>query len=393
MDFKRIDEDIKRYKESKPFSQNTLNSIREDLILRWTCESNALEGNTFTLSETKVFLENGITIGGKTYLEHSEILNHKKAILFMEKELSEKKEISEGQIKQIQEIIMFGIEEKMPGQYRNDSIVVTGSDYSFPTSEEVPVKMGKLIDWYNNFSGHPVEKAALLHEKFVTIHPFFDGNGRTARILLNMELMKNGYPPIIIEKKEKKIYNSSLKKAQTRGNNKDFLEFIKTKVEDRIEKLLDLMEREQYTKTAKYEITDEINEELKRAVWMKKNGNYEEANNIYKELIEKNGPYGLLYIEQAKNYACMGKYENAIKLFELANESCKNELGKEDPNCMYHISRIKERENDTDFIGYMKQLSGNKDFKLKDNFYEKYQSNKNPLIDKIKKQNNNENER
>lgn len=373
MNFKKLDENIKRYMESKPFSKNTLKSIREDLILRWTCESNALEGNTFTLSETKVFLESGITIGGKTFLEHSEILNHKKAILFMEEELSENKELSEEQIKKIQKIIMFGIEEKLPGEYRDGSIVISGSDYSFPTSLELPERMSKLIEWYNNFSGHPVEKAGLLHEKFVTIHPFFDGNGRTARILLNMELMKNGYPPIIIEKKERKIYNNSLKKAQTRGDNRDFLEFIKTKVEDRIEKLLDLIEREHYIKASKYKITEMMNEELKKATWMRKNGNYEMADRIYRELIEENGAYGTLYIEQAKNYTCMGRYENAIKLFELANESYKNEVGEEEVNCLYNISRIKERENDSDFIGYLRQLSGNSNFKLEANFHEKYQ--------------------
>ena len=178
--------------------------------------SNAIEGNTLTLSETKVVLE-GITIGGRSIIEHLEVINHREAILFVEDLVSKKESLSEWNVRNIHALVLKGIDDQNAGKYRGENVVISGSTHIPPKHYEIKHLMERLIAEYQNTwpHYHPVVRATLLHGEFVRIHPFVDGNGRTARLLLNLELMKNGFTPIIIKNRNRADYYRVLDLAHT----------------------------------------------------------------------------------------------------------------------------------------------------------------------------------
>lgn len=235
--FESIDEKKTLLDSKRPLPEYTVKSIRENLFLEWTYNSNAIEGNTLTLLETKVVLE-GITIGGKTIREHLEIINHKEAILYIEDIVKNMEVFSEWQIKNIHRLVLKGIDDNYAGNYRDQQVIIAGAKHIPPEPFLVREKMEEFIKWYNNEAVklHPLERAALVHIIFVGIHPFIDGNGRTSRLLLNLELMKNGYPPIVIRFENRLKYYAALDKAHTTGDNNDFIELIK----EEVNKALDL---------------------------------------------------------------------------------------------------------------------------------------------------------
>lgn len=222
--FKEIDNKKMMLDNKRPFPEHTLKNIREKLLLEWTYNSNAIEGNTLTLIETKVVLE-GITVGGKTLREHLEAVNHREAIFYVEDIVKNKEGLTEWQIKNIHRLILKGINDEYAGSYRDKKVIISGATHTPPEPFLIKDEMEKFIDWYNNEGQklHPVERAAMVHVIFVGKHPFIDGNGRTSRLLLNLELMKSGYPPVIIKKENRLSYYSALDKAYTTNDNKDFI--------------------------------------------------------------------------------------------------------------------------------------------------------------------------
>lgn len=226
-DFSYIDSLKKTIDEHRPFSKGLANSLREKLNVEWTYHSNAIEGNTLTLSETKVVLE-GITIGGKSLVEHLEAINHREAIFFVEGLITNQEPLSEWNIKNIHALILKEIDNTNAGKYRNENVVISGAKHIPPKHYEIGDLMQKLIVEYQNEwkAYHPVIRATLIHGEFVKIHPFIDGNGRTSRLLLNFELMKNGYPPIIIKKEERARYYNVLDLAHTTMNYEPFIELV-----------------------------------------------------------------------------------------------------------------------------------------------------------------------
>ena len=229
--FNLIDEQKKAIDQRRPLTKNQYNTLRNNLIIEWTYNSNAIEGNTLTLSETKVILE-GITIGGKSVVEHLEAINHRDAILFLESIVDRQEEISEWNIKNLHQIILKDIDNLNAGKYRMENVLIGGAKHIPPDYLMVPVQMQKLVyednrEWIHY---HPVVQAALLHGEFVKIHPFIDGNGRTARLLLNLVLMLNGYPPIVIKKESRLAYYEALDTAHTTLNYSKFVHLIATLV-------------------------------------------------------------------------------------------------------------------------------------------------------------------
>ncbi|MBS4539486.1 Fic family protein [Clostridium sp. D2Q-11] len=226
-DFSYIDSLKHSIDEHRPFSKGLSKSLQEKIIVEWTYHSNAIEGNTLTLSETKVVLE-GITIGGKTMVEHLETINHRQAILFVEDLISNKEPLSEWNIKNIHALILKEIDNINAGKYRSENVVISGAKHIPPKHYQVGYLMQKLIVEYQNEwkEFHPVVRATLLHGEFVKIHPFIDGYGRTARLLLNFELMRNGYPPIIIKNEERARYYDVLDMAHTTMNYEPFIELV-----------------------------------------------------------------------------------------------------------------------------------------------------------------------
>ena len=241
---KRIDEKKKMIEEKRPLPKNTLKSIREKLFLEWTYNSNAIEGNTLTLSETKVVLEDGITIGGKTLKEHLEVVNHKEAIKYMEDIVRDNENLSERQIKNIHNLILKRIDDENAGRYRKEKVVISGAEHTPPDPFLVPEKMESLINWYYKDSQelHTVERASRLHTDLVKIHPFIDGNGRTARVLLNFELIKEGYPVVIIRNENRAKYYESLDKAHTTGNYYDFIKLVSESLNRSLDLYLELID-------------------------------------------------------------------------------------------------------------------------------------------------------
>lgn len=223
--YKTLDEKLQLLNSKKPFSKNTLKSLHENLVLEWTYNSNAIEGNTLTLQETKVVME-GITIGGKSLREHFEVINHREAIAYIEEIVKNNEPLTEWQIKNIHNLILKNIDVDNAGRYRSENVIISGAKHIPPNFLNLDEEMKNLIKWYNEDISHPIEKSAKLHSIFVKVHPFIDGNGRTARLLLNFELMKNGYLPVVIKKENRLDYYVALDKSHTSGDYIDFVKMI-----------------------------------------------------------------------------------------------------------------------------------------------------------------------
>lgn len=240
--FEELDEKKAILDSKRPLPKETLKSLEENFKLEWTYNSNAIEGNTLTLKETKVVLE-GITIGGKTMREHLEAINHKEAIEFLEELINDNSELSEMNIKNIHALVLKGIDDENAGRYRTENVIISGASHIPPESVIVPELMEKLIYRYDEWKEryHPIIVAALLHAEFVKIHPFIDGNGRTARLLMNFEAMKNGYPPIIIKTEQRHSYYDALDKGAITGDYTDFVKMVAKQAEEMLDLYLKLI--------------------------------------------------------------------------------------------------------------------------------------------------------
>lgn len=211
----------------RPFTSEVIRTLREKLIVEWTYNSNAIEGNTLTMSETKVVLE-GVTIGGKTIVEHLEAINHRDAIELIESLVSRRESLTEVNIRAIHSLILKGIDGKNAGAYRSQNVLISGAKHTPPKHFEISILMRQFIEEYSHswLNYHPVVRATLLHGEFVKIHPFIDGNGRTARLLLNFELLRNNYAPIIIKNENRAKYYEALDVAHTTLNYGAFLTLV-----------------------------------------------------------------------------------------------------------------------------------------------------------------------
>ena len=239
--FDEVDSLKKELDIKRPIPKETLKSLRESINLEWTYNSNGIEGNTLTLRETQVVLE-GITVGGKSIKEHLEAINHEKAILFLDDLVKDNEPISEWNIKNIHQLILKDIDNENAGRYRKENVTIKGATHLPPDYLKIPELMEKLILTYNTWNEyHPIIQAALLHGELVKIHPFVDGNGRTSRLLMNLDLMNSGYNPVIIKKESRLKYYEALDKAHTTGNYTDFVKLV-TKLEiEMLKKYLELL--------------------------------------------------------------------------------------------------------------------------------------------------------
>ncbi len=236
MNFQKLDNLKNRLNSHRPLEPTMVQNLREDLILKWTYNSNAIEGNTLTLNETKVALE-GITIGGKHLREHFEAINHKEAILFVESLVKKNEVLSEYSIKSLHALILKNINDSNAGCYRTINVLIAGATHRPPRHFEVASKMEDFITWYRTKAQtlHPIERACRVHVDFVGIHPFIDGNGRTSRLLMNFELMKNGFPPVVLKVENRLAYYEALDKAHTLKDYKPFISLVSSLVEESFE--------------------------------------------------------------------------------------------------------------------------------------------------------------
>lgn len=239
--FNEVDELKKALDGKRPMPKETLRSLEESINLEWTYNSNGIEGNTLTLRETQVVLE-GITVGGKSIKEHLEAINHEKAILYLNDLVKESNPITEWNIKSIHQLVLKDIDDENAGRYRRENVTIKGAIHIPPDYLKVPELMEKLILSNENWKKfHPIIQAALLHGELVKIHPFVDGNGRTSRLLMNLDLMNHGYNPVVIKKEDRLEYYEALDKAHTTGDYTDFVKLITRLEIVMIKKYLELL--------------------------------------------------------------------------------------------------------------------------------------------------------
>lgn len=231
----QIDELKALCQNQNPYSQK---SFEEDFKLRYTYESNAIEGNTLTLMETKVVLE-GIAIGEKSLREHYEVINHHQALALIEEFAKNPQPLNEHEIKSIHSLILKNIDESNAGAYRKCEVRISGAMHIPPGFLSVPGLMQDFIKDYHSLQAHPVIKASRAHCVLVGIHPFVDGNGRTSRLVMNLELLKCGYPLINIKSKDKLEYYQALDLAHTQGDYSSFDLFVAKNALDTFKKMKD----------------------------------------------------------------------------------------------------------------------------------------------------------
>jgi Fic family protein len=221
----------KELDELRPLSTEIVKSLKTYFDVDFTYNSTAIEGNTFSYQETKILLLDGITIGGKSVREHLEIINHKEAIDYIE-ELSKKgvNELKKTDIFNIHSIILQKIDPDNAGKYRNTPVYVLlqdGERHIFCDPLFIIDEMDRYFNWlFTEKKEHPVIAAAEAHTKFVSIHPFIDGNGRTGRLIMNLVLLQNGYVPVIIKNDKRINYLTALESWQKNNNKDDFYNLI-----------------------------------------------------------------------------------------------------------------------------------------------------------------------
>lgn len=204
--------------------------IVEALELEYTFESNRIEGNTLTLMETDLVINKGLTISGKSMREHLEAINHKEAIDYIKFLVDKNTILTERELLSIHNLILRGVHPEDAGRYRTVPVRISGSSHIPPQPLSVAEEMTKYFQWYENnrIHLHPVVLAAEMHERLVTIHPFIDGNGRTARLIMNLILLQNGFVIANIkgDYETRMKYYDGLVEVQTKGSKEEFVRFI-----------------------------------------------------------------------------------------------------------------------------------------------------------------------
>lgn len=241
---KRIDAKQKRLNALRPLPKTAVRKLREHFEVEMTYNSNAIEGNSLTLRETFLVLHEGITIKGKPLKDHLEATNHKEALDYLYDLVEQEKKIAipEHLIKNLHQLVTQNIEKEWAGRYRNAPVRITGTPHQPPNALDIPPLMNNLVHWIsaNQKKMHLIDLVAIAHHKFVFIHPFFDGNGRTARLLMNVLLLRKGYPLAIILKNDRKRYYRVLQQAD-KNNYKPIVEFVAKAVERSLDIYLDAL--------------------------------------------------------------------------------------------------------------------------------------------------------
>ena len=227
------------------FRQYDSYRIAQALELEYTFESNRIEGNTLTLRETDLVINEGLTVSGKSMREHLEAINHQEAIMYVKELVQKKTKINEREVLVIHNLILRGIMPEYAGKYRNIQVMIKGSAHTPPQPFLVAKQMEELYLWYtvNQHSFHPVLLAAEMHERLVTIHPFVDGNGRTSRLLMNLILLSHGFVIANIkgDYETRMRYYTTLEQAQTTDSKEAFHHFIADVEIECLEKYLKIL--------------------------------------------------------------------------------------------------------------------------------------------------------
>lgn len=199
----------------RPLPAAAVARLKEQLTVEWIYNSNAIEGSTLTLRETQLILETGLTIGGKSLREHFEVINHRDAIEYIQSLAEQETPISTLHVRQIHQLVLTHIDDENAGEYRRTPVRIAGAQHIPPEAWEIAHHMQEWENWLRQAEHtlHPVALAALAHHRLVAIHPFIDGNGRTARLVMNLVLFRFGYPPTVLLLVNRRQYYQVLMKA------------------------------------------------------------------------------------------------------------------------------------------------------------------------------------
>jgi Fic family protein len=216
----------------RPLPSQLVKKLWEQMQIEFAYNSNAIEGNTLSLRETQLVIQEGITVRGKSLREHLEARNHPDAIDYVEKLARKKTAIRQDDVLKVHELLMRGIDNQNAGKYRNGQVRVAGATFMPPSSEKIQSMISELLQTLsqNPDELRPIEQAAFFHHRFVYIHPFLDGNGRTARLLMNVVLLRTGYPFTVLLTVDRPKYLRALGEADN-GNLIPFANFVANCVE------------------------------------------------------------------------------------------------------------------------------------------------------------------
>lgn len=216
---RRIQEKKARLDALRPLPAASVRRLNEHLTIEWIFNSTAIEGNSLTLRETQLILETGITVGGKLLQAHLEVVNHRDAIYLTESWVRSQVPLTAFHVKQLHSLLLDKIDDENSGRYRTVQLCIAGSTHEPAPSWNIPGLMDKWVHLIQDHEGdkNPVAQSALAHHRLMAIHPFLDGNGRTARLVMNLILMRAGYPPAIINHVNRRQYYQGLCQAD-RGN-------------------------------------------------------------------------------------------------------------------------------------------------------------------------------
>ena len=241
MDFERIVLKKEKYEQSKSkIDSITLSTYEKDFELRFTHNSTAIEGNTLTLVETKVLLEDGVSVGGKELREIYEVVNHKKAYDYVKKCIAQNKSLTEDIVKDLHMILTENI--IAGGIYRNQEVRISGAGFTPPAGNEMYIQIKAFYEEVDNKAGlNPIELVAWTHAEFVRIHPFIDGNGRTSRLLMNYQLMLHDFLPVSVDKENRLDYYNALECYAVHKDLNPFADFIAELEEKQLDEYLKLI--------------------------------------------------------------------------------------------------------------------------------------------------------
>lgn len=230
----RIDAKVNQLAMIRPINTSSMNKLREQFALELTYNSNAIEGNSLTLKETFFVINEGLTIKGKPMRDHLEAKDHFEALEYLYKfaEKERKQNFTEVTLRTLHQLVLRETESGEAGKYRTGNVLITGSSHTPPDAHEVPLKVREMFEWIRKQKNkmHIVELSAIVHHKIAGIHPFADGNGRTARLVMNLLLLQRGYPMTVILSNDRKKYYDALSRAD-RGDYSNFVRFIAQAVE------------------------------------------------------------------------------------------------------------------------------------------------------------------
>ena len=247
MDYKTLLQKKEYYEQIKDsLPEITVKSYAKAFELEYTHHSTAIEGNTLTLLETKVVLEEGLSVGGKMLREIYEVINHNKAYQYVKDCITQKKSLDEQIIKDLHAILMENI--IFGGIYRNVDVYISGAAHTPPSPSDMYRQVKAFyLDLQDRAKDNVVELAAWTHAEFVRIHPFADGNGRTSRLIMNYQLMANGFLPVSIAKENRLEYFNVLEAYAVKKDIKPFADMIATLEDQQLDRYLGMAKNREQT--------------------------------------------------------------------------------------------------------------------------------------------------